>query len=205
MVAKVGTATCGTGSVSGGTYVVDVASATSTKDCGKMATRFRRGASAKEQGHVRDRRCLARPERGAGHANPGPDADSHGDAGPDADSRTATPVSTPARTAATPAPTPARTATPAPARTATRRLRRRSVRPARRRPSAAALPAGPAGPAAAAALPRTGAAVQTGNAASWPSSVSPLAAVALAPAAWWSRGSPGRAARPPSVGGGYAG
>jgi hypothetical protein len=152
VVALVGTTSCGTGQVSGGQYVVDVASAFTRPGCGTDGGRvtFRVGTAPATQTGTFQTGAFTQLNLTAQTPTPTPTP-----------TRAATPTATAVRTA-TPAPTVARTATPAPtvARTAT--------------PAPTAAPAAQR-PAAAPALPRTGAAATDSQAPLWLA----LAALAL--------------------------
>ncbi len=142
VTAMVGSKVCGTGTVTGGTYMVDVKSASTEPGCGTD------GASVAFQ---------------VGNARAGQTGTFQTGAFVPLDLAVnqATPTATPARTA-TPAPTPARTPTPAPTavRTPTPAPTAVAQRPA-------ATPAAAQRPAAAPALPSTGAGTSGDTAAAW--------------------------------------
>ncbi len=129
---------CGTGSVTGGSYTVDVASATTLPGCGTdgATVNFQVGTASATQTGTFQTGAFVSLNLTAQAATP-------------------TPSPTPARTA-TPSPTPARTATPVPA-TPTRTATAIPATAAPQRPAGSPVAQRPAAPAAAPALPRTGA------------------------------------------------
>ncbi len=148
VTATVAGKTCGTGSVVGGSYTVDVASATTQPGCGTdgATVSFSVGtAKAKEEGKFQTG-AFTSLNLTAQAATPTP-------------APTASP--TPVRTA-TPAPTPVRTATPAPTP-----VRTPTAAPTAQRPAASPAAQRPAAPAAAPALPRTGTGTGADSSAMW--------------------------------------
>jgi hypothetical protein len=144
VTAMVGSKACGTGTVTGGTYMVDVKSASTEPGCGTdgASVAFQVGSARASQTGTFQTGAFVPLDLTVSQATP-------------------TPTATPARTP-TPAPTPARTPTPAatPARTPTAAPTAAAQRPA-------ATPAAAQRPAAAPALPSTGAGTSGDVAAAW--------------------------------------